>query len=86
LIDARNILVELGMPKQQLNERTALCLLSLVDIKPNDSWSECTSPLMGITPIMDWCNSHYKKYYAPNSHTIAISELLESDFNLHINL
>ena len=55
------------MPKQQLNERTALCLLSLVDIKPNDSWSECTSPLMGITPIMDWCNSHYKKYYAPNS-------------------
>lgn len=67
LIDARNILVELGLPKPQLNERTALCLLSLVDIKPNDSWSECTSPLMGITPIMDWCNSHYKKYYAPNS-------------------
>ena len=22
---------------------------------------------MVITPSMDWCNSHYKKYYAPNS-------------------
>jgi hypothetical protein len=28
-----NILIDLGVPKGQQNERTALCLLALLDIK-----------------------------------------------------
>lgn len=65
--DALQILRDLGMPRAQLNERSALCLLALMDIKPNDKWSDAASPLVGITPIMDWAKDNYKKDYAPNT-------------------
>ncbi|MFA6062863.1 MAG: BsuBI/PstI family type II restriction endonuclease [Gallionella sp.] len=67
LQQAYNILIQLGMPRPQLNERTALCLLCLVDIRPSTPWSEATNPLVGITPIMDWSRQHYGKEYAPNT-------------------
>lgn len=64
---AYNILVQLGMPRQQLNERTALCLLSLLDMRPDTPWILASNPLVGITPIMDWSRLHYGKEYAPNT-------------------
>ena len=59
--------MELGMPRQQLNERTALCLLCLVDMTPDKNWSQASNPLVGITPIMDWSKQHYQREYAPNT-------------------
>lgn len=56
-----------GLPRQQQNERSALTLLSLVGLKPNDSWDKAVDPLMGITPMMDFFAEHYGKKYAPNS-------------------
>jgi BsuBI/PstI restriction endonuclease domain/BsuBI/PstI restriction endonuclease HTH domain len=65
--NAHKILVSLGMPRAQQNERSALCLLSLLNLTPKKKWSEADNPLMGITPIMDWIRDHYKKTYAPNT-------------------
>jgi len=65
--EALNILEQLDIPKQQRNERSALCLLALVDLKPSDPWSSCRSPLIGITQMMNWMKKHYDKLYAPNS-------------------
>lgn len=67
LQEAQAILVDLGLPRAQLNERTALCLLCLLDMTPNKAWSDAQSPLVGITPIMDWSRQHYEKEYAPNT-------------------
>lgn len=67
LQQALNILVQLGMPRPQQNERTALCLLCLLDMTPDKSWSQAGNPLVGITPIMDWSRQHYGKDYAPNT-------------------
>lgn len=67
LQQAYNILVQLGMPRPQQNERTALCLLCLLDMTPNKLWSQASNPLVGITPIMDWSRQHYDKDYAPNT-------------------
>ena len=67
LQQAYDILVELGMPRQQLNERTALCLLCLIDMTPDKNWDQATNPLVGITPIMTWAKEHYQKEYAPNT-------------------
>lgn len=67
LQEAYSILVDLGMPRAQLNERTALCLLALVNITPTKKWADCESPLVGITPIMDWSKEHYDTEYAPNT-------------------
>ena len=65
--DARKILLSLGLPRGQQNERSALCLLALVDLRPNRKWPDARDPLMGITPMMDWIREHYKKDYAPNT-------------------
>ncbi|MGH2508377.1 MAG: BsuBI/PstI family type II restriction endonuclease [Ktedonobacteraceae bacterium] len=65
--NALKILVSLGLPRAQQNERSALCLLSLLNLTPKRKWTEADNPLMGITPIMDWIRDHYKKNYAPNT-------------------
>ena len=67
LTDALRILAELDMPRAQRNVRTALCLLALVNMTRKKRWSEAESPLVGITPIMDWAKEHYGIEYAPNS-------------------
>lgn len=61
------ILTSLGLPKAQQNERSALSLLALLNLRPNGQWAQAESPLMGITPIMDWIREHFKKDYAPNT-------------------
>ena len=65
--EALKVLEALGFPRQQQNERSALTLLSLLDIKPADSWASASDPLMGITPMMDFFAKHYGKRYAPNT-------------------
>ena len=64
---ALGILKTLGLPKQQQNERSALTLLSLLDLKPGDDWTDAQAPLMGITPMMEFFAEHYGKHYAPNT-------------------
>jgi hypothetical protein len=64
---AHEILVSLGLPRAQQNDRSALCLLALLNLTPKKKWEHAGNPLMGITPIMDWIRDHYKKPYAPNT-------------------
>ncbi|MDY0268461.1 BsuBI/PstI family type II restriction endonuclease [Trichloromonas sp.] len=61
------VLQALGLPRAQQNERSALCLLALLDLVPSRKWNEARNPLIGITPIMDWARQHYAKDYAPNT-------------------
>lgn len=64
---ALEILALLGMPRAQQNERSALTLLSLIDLKPDGSWADLKRPMIGVTPIMNWCEEFYGKKYAPNT-------------------
>jgi len=64
---ARQIIISLGLPRAQQNERSALCLLALLNLTPGKAWADAGSPLVGITPIMDWVRRHYDKEYAPNT-------------------
>lgn len=64
---ALHILESLGFPKGQQNDRSALTLLALLALKPVMEWSESQNPLIGITPIMDFCREHYGRNYAPNT-------------------
>lgn len=61
------ILAELGLPRAQLNERSAYTLLALSDVGPKQTFAAAQAPLRGITPIMDWVREHYAKSYAPNT-------------------
>lgn len=64
---ARQVLISLGLPRAQQNERSALCLLALLNLTPGKTWAQAQNPLIGITPIMDWAREHYRKAYAPNT-------------------
>lgn len=64
---ARQILTAVGMPKGQLNDRSALTLLALLALSPRRGWNQAKAPLIGVTPIMDWMNINYGMKYAPNS-------------------
>ena len=64
---ANQILISLGLPRAQQNERSALCLLALLNLPPGKPWAQAENPLMGITPIMDWAREHYQKDYKPNT-------------------
>jgi adenine-specific DNA-methyltransferase len=65
--EALSVLKELGLPRAQQNERSALTLLALLDLKPETHWADSGSPMRGITQMMDFFAGHYGKKYAPNS-------------------
>jgi hypothetical protein len=67
IADALQVLGELGMPRAQQNDRSALCLLALLDLKRGKSWAASKCPLVGITPMMEFARDHYGKQYAPNT-------------------
>ena len=64
---AIDILKGLGFPKAQHNERSALCLLALLNLGPDKMWHQAEKRLIGITPIMEFSKNEYDKAYAPNS-------------------
>jgi adenine-specific DNA-methyltransferase len=65
--EAQDILRQLGFPWSQRNERSALTLLALLRLRPEDPWSAATDPLIGIAQMMDWFAGHYGRRYAPNT-------------------
>ena len=67
LQEALAVLEDLGVPREQKNERSALTLLSLLDLRPDTQWASAKAPLMGITPMMNFFEEHYGKRYAPNT-------------------
>jgi adenine-specific DNA-methyltransferase len=67
ILEAIAILKSISAPKEQQNERSALCLLALADIRPEAYWNEATAPRRGITEMMDWFRRFYGKQYAPNT-------------------
>lgn len=65
--EALKVIKDLGLPKLQHNERSALTLLALLNLNPNTPWSEASDPLCGITPMMEFFDQYYGKKYAPNT-------------------
>ncbi|MEX2167772.1 MAG: BsuBI/PstI family type II restriction endonuclease [Pirellulales bacterium] len=67
LSEASVVLKAIGLPKDQQNERAALTLLALLDMRPEDQWSAARNPQRGVTPIMDFVAEHYGKHWKPNT-------------------
>jgi adenine-specific DNA-methyltransferase len=67
LEEALTVLKLLDFPRAQQNERSALVLLSLLDLTPEKPWAHASDPYRGITPMMEFFAEHYGKHYKPNT-------------------
>ena len=65
--EAIDVLLQFGLPRAHLNDRTAYCLLALLNLTEETPWSKAADPLVGITPMMDFARSNYAAEYAPNT-------------------
>ena len=74
--EGKEILEALGFPKAQRNDRSALILLALCNIKKKDSWNKAKQVSMSVVGnkenaryegIMRFIAQRYKKQYAENS-------------------
>lgn len=65
--EATTILESLGLPKAQQNERSALTLLALIDLKENSSWSQSQKRVIRIHDILIFIQENYGKQYAENT-------------------
>lgn len=64
---AIEIIAALGYPRAQQNERSALSLLALIQLREDGAWRHLSDPLLGIRAIMDFCRNDYGRPYAENS-------------------
>jgi type II restriction enzyme len=66
--EAQIILKDLGLPKSQQNEMSALTLLALCNISEKDNWKDAKKISLGVTKgIMKFFSDVYNKDYAPNT-------------------
>lgn len=67
LDEAKQLLVDLGMPPAQHNERSALTLLALAGVGPRSAWKTASQELLRTVDVVDFIAAKYNKKYAPNS-------------------
>ncbi len=74
--EAKQILEALGLPKKQQNDRSALTLLALCNLKEKDKWNKSKAVSMSVVGnklnakyqgVMRFINENYNKKYAENS-------------------
>ena len=58
---------KLGLPKAQRNERSALTLLAILDLKKKSPWSKARARLIRIHDMIVFIEKYYAKQYAENS-------------------
>ena len=62
-----DILRSIGVSGEQQNTRSAMTLLALVDVKPDDEWEAASAPLRGISEMMGYFSENYGITYKPNT-------------------
>lgn len=67
IAEAQAILNALGLPADQQKQVPALTFLALAALTPEMGWQEASNPMIGVSPIMDYVNSHYGVSYRENS-------------------
>ena len=85
--EALGILRLLGMPNEQLNDRTAICLVALLDLTPDKVWSESRNPMRGIRAILDFAREKLDRNYAENTREsvrkYSVKQLVSAGVLLH---
>ena len=85
--EALDILRQLGMPNEQLNNRTAICLLALLDLPEATPWNKASNPMLGIRAILDFAREKLGHNYAENTREsirkYSVKQLVAAGILLH---
>jgi hypothetical protein len=65
--EAIDILQQMGVPRQQQNERSGLTLLALLDVKKRASWRSAKQRVLRIHDILLFMKEQYDRDYAENT-------------------
>lgn len=75
--EAQEILKQMGMPPAQRTEISALTLLALCHVGPEDEWRDARRESLGVSKgIMYFIKVHYGKEYAPNTRETVRRQVL----------
>ena len=67
IVETREFLQNVGMPKAQQADICCYVILAMAGIKPNMSWCEATNEWIRIHDIIQFANIYYGATYAENS-------------------
>ena len=85
--EALDVLRQLGMPNEQLNDRTAICLLALLDLPATATWNKASNPMLGIRAILDFAREKLEHNYAENTREsirkYSVKQLVAAGILLH---
>lgn len=85
--EALDVLRQLGMPNEQLNDRTAICLLALLNLPETTTWAMASNPMLGIRAILDFAREKLEHNYAENSREsirkYSVKQLVAAGILLH---
>ncbi len=85
--EALEVLRQLGMPNEQLNNRTAICLLALLDLPVEKPWNRANNPMLGIRAILDFAREKLEHNYAENTREsirkYSVKQLVAAGVLLH---
>src|SRR3989338_839543 len=85
--EALDVLRQLGMPNEQLNDRTAICLLALLELPATTAWNKASNPMLGIRAILDFAREKLEHKYAENTREsirkYSVKQLVAAGILLH---
>ena len=82
--DCRLLLRNLVLDFDRQNERSALVLLSLLALRPGDSWRDATAVSLRTVEIMAWIRECYDIDYKPNTRETIRRQTLHQFIQAHL--
>lgn len=67
IAEARRVLALLNFDRERTNERSALVLLALLELRPSSPWAKASNPRLRTVELMAWLRKRYGRDYKPNT-------------------
>jgi adenine-specific DNA-methyltransferase len=67
MAEAQRVLALLNFDRERTNERSALVLLALLELRPSTPWSKARNPQLRTVELMEWLALRYGRQYKPNT-------------------
>ncbi len=65
--EAQRALALLNFDRERTNERSALVLLALLELRPSTPWAKAGNPRLRTVELMAWLRDRYGRDYKPNT-------------------